>query len=291
MTVRLQAADARLLVEPADGGRLTSLTVGESELFARGDAPAAMQVGCFVMAPYAGRVRHGLLPRPTGGSSAATGEADPADDLALPLSLPPHAAHGLVLDRPWEVLEQPGDHTVALRCDFDERWPFGGWVEHRLTLAPGALSMTLSAYAEAEAFPASLGWHPWFARRLHPHDDDDALVQLGLTAEAMLARDHEGITTPERVPIPPPPWDDCFVDVAWPVRLRWPGRLRLEVDAGAGITCAVVFTHQPTAVCVEPQTAPPDAVRSDPVLVRADRPLHATTTWRWASDVDAEPAG
>ena len=67
--------------------------------------------------------------------------------------------------------------------------------------------------------------------------------------------------------------------------LRWPDLLELEIDATAGVW--VVFDERADGVCVEPQTAPPDAVNVarvqgiDPPTVVPGRPLTATMRWRW----------
>jgi aldose 1-epimerase len=42
-----------------------------------------------------------------------------------------------------------------------------------------------------------------------------------------------------------------------------------------------VFDEPEHAICVEPQTGPPDAFTLDPVVVRPGEPLVATATWSW----------
>jgi aldose 1-epimerase len=96
----------------------------------------------------------------------------------------------------------------------------------------------------------------------------------------MLERDDEGIATSRRVTPPDGPWDDCFGDVAQPVRLNWPGVLTLDIEASCDYF--VVYDEPEHALCIEPQTAPPDTLNHDPVRVVPGQPLVATTTWRWA---------
>jgi galactose mutarotase-like enzyme len=66
------------------------------------------------------------------------------------------------------------------------------------------------------------------------------------------------------------------------VIVTWPGTLRLEIDA----TCEylVVFDERSHAVCVEPQTAPPDALNTAPAVVEPGVPLVAETTWTWQEE-------
>jgi aldose 1-epimerase len=217
--------------------------------------------GSFVMAPYAGRIRHGRFTYRD-------------QQVTLPLSLPPHGAHGLVLDRRWTLLERD-DTTATLACDLDERWPFGGRVVHRLELSPLALTQTLTVEADRSPFPASIGWHPWFARYL----GHASPARVGLNAGAMLVRDSEYITTRRRIPPIPGPWDDCFTNVDWPVTITWPGVLQLDISADTPYV--VVFDEGEVAVCVEPQTDAPDALNRGTTEVRPGQPLRATTEWRW----------
>ena len=107
----------------------------------------------------------------------------------------------------------------------------------------------------------------------------------------MYLRDAAGITTTERVSPPPPgPWDDCFTDLRRPPVLRWPGFLELTIESDC--PAWVVYTEPEDALCVEPQTAPPDALNTGPTVVEPGRPLIAEMTWRWRSLAlsDRQPA-
>jgi aldose 1-epimerase len=133
--------------------------------------------------------------------------------------------------------------------------------------------MTLEA---DEPMPALIGWHPWFRRVLEP---GDAPLRLEFAADAMLVRDAEGIPSGERVAPPPGPWDDAFTGVHGDPTIEWPGRLRLSLSS----TCPwwVVYTVPEHAVCVEPQSGPPDAINASPEVVEPGAPLTHTMRWRW----------
>jgi aldose 1-epimerase len=73
----------------------------------------------------------------------------------------------------------------------------------------------------------------------------------------MLKRDAEGLPTGDFVPQPSEPWDDCFTDVTGVPSILWPGAARLTVESDS--PWWVVYTEDPEGVCIEPQTAPPDA--------------------------------
>src|SRR5262245_47189806 len=176
----LEADDVRATIRPEDGGRVASLVIGGHEVIVTGD-PDRMRWGSYPMAPFAGRIRHGRF-------------AFEGVEHALPLGMPPHAIHGVVWDRPWRV---EGPSTLSI--DLDERWPFRGRVTQRLALEPDAMRFELVLEAD-EPMPATIGWHPWFRRRLV---DGDPSVVVDLDADEMLVRDAEGIPTGERVAPPP----------------------------------------------------------------------------------------
>ena len=261
-TCHLRAGDVTAVVNPAAGGRLSEVTFRKYHLLAR-IGPIPWEWGCFVMAPYAGRVRHGVL--------TWQGRSH-----QLPVTSRPHAIHGLVLDRPWEVTDKT-ESSAALRCDLDERWPWRGHVAQHVALRPDGLDARIEVHSRDAEWPAWCGWHPWFQRTL----THGASVTVDVDARGILRRDAAGIATDAVVPVPPGRWDDCFVDVRWPVTLLWQGALRLEIRASTDY--AVVFTQRPTAVCVEPQTAPPDAVALDRFqLVSPGDPLVATMSWTFS---------
>lgn len=258
---RLTSGRAALEVDPADGGRWTSLRVDGLELLTGADVagvPAGVQRGCFVMAPYAGRLGDGRL-------------TFQGRTWQLPVDAPPHAIHGHVFDVPWEI-EAPGVLAVRLA----HPWPFAGTVRQELVLTDDGLDARVVLHAD-EPMPATLGFHPWFARRLARGGDVELLVE---PAE-QYATDEQALPTGELVTPTGGPYDDCFLGMAAPPRLVWPGALELTVASSDDHW--VVFDRLPHAVCVEPQTGPPDAValgRAD--VVPAGGTLSLQMQLRWS---------
>ena len=244
--LRLAAGDAVLTVSPGNGGRLAGLSVAGLELLGAG-APHLFGWGCFAMAPYAGRVRHGRLHR-----EGRTHQ--------LPVVFQGHAIHGVTVDRPWEVLDiDRSDASARLRCRFDGRWPWLGHAVQTVRLTGDRLDLTLEVHADDVPMPAWSGFHPWFARRLLARDGTPVgrPVRMDVPATGLLRPDGEGLPTEDVVPVGDGPWDATFAGVRWPATLTWDDALRLTVSADT--TWAVVFDERPEAVCVEPQTAPPNA--------------------------------
>ncbi len=253
----LEASGAAVTVCPDDGGRIGSVRVGDRELLVVDDPGGPVRWGCYPMAPWAGRIRRGRF-------------TFAGREHQLPLGMPPHAIHGVVYDRPWQVVD-----PTTIEIELDGRWPFRGRVEQRFALDEDGLAVTMTLDAD-EPMPGMVGWHPWFRRTLSPGGSP---VALAFEASQMLLRDAEGIPTGERVTPTAQPWDDAFTGVAVPPVLEWPGQLRLELSS----TCPwwVVYTEPQHAICVEPQSGPPDAPNGAPEIVVPGMPLVHEMRWRW----------
>lgn len=256
--LELTAPGVAAVVDLVAGGRVSSFIVDGRELLKTSDDDP-VRWGSFPMVPFAGRVRDAVL------------HVDGAE-LPLPPRMPPHAIHGTGLDRLWDVV---GEATIATELGPD--WPFRGRAVQRFELGPDHFTCRLELHAD-EPMPASIGWHPYFLRRL---DGVDAPVELDFEAGAIIVKDAAGIATDETAAPGPGPWDDCFLDVRRPPVVRWPGFLELTVESDC--PAWVVYTVPEDSICVEPQTAPPDAVNTHPTIVRPGEPLIAEMTWRWRS--------
>jgi aldose 1-epimerase len=229
--LELNAGDATAIVSPSDGGRVARLCVGGTELLVRGTgADHPMMWGSFPMAPYAGRVRNARFE-----FRGATVELEP--------SLAPHAIHGTAFTTAWDVLDDGPDHA-ELSCRLS--WPLGGMAHQHLQLTAGALVCVLTVVAGDRPLPAVLGWHPWFVRPAHD--------RLGFGA--MYERGSDGLPTGRTVSPSPRPWDDCFVDPVSPLVLDY-GHLLVTVSSDADHW--VVYDEPAHAICIEPQSGPPDA--------------------------------
>lgn len=271
--IRLHAGAASATVAPSRGGRLASLVVNGHELLVT-SSEGPYGWGAFPMVPYAGRIRHGEL--------QFRGRT-----YRLPITMPPHAIHGTLTGAMWDVEEMPSEQQVVLAASLAPPWPFRGRVTQRFRIEPGALHVSLELEAQ-EPMPAWMGWHPWFRRRVESAAGE---LELHVDPAVMYARDPEGIPTGAEVVPPPRPWDDVFGRLAAPPRLHWPRLLTVEVDSSCPYW--VIYDEQPHGLCVEPQTAPPDAgnwMPENEVLVTPGRPLVATMALCWEVDGAGSPA-
>ncbi|MET7452755.1 aldose 1-epimerase [Streptomyces sp. NPDC005574] len=255
--ITLTAGDAEVTVQPGNGGRIGGLRVGGVELLRQGE-----RFGCFPMVPWCGRTRDGRF-------------LDGGTLRQLPLNSPPHAIHGTARDGAWRTARVSADEAV-ITYDLVDPWPHPGRVTQVVTLTPDTLTLGMAVETYETSFPAQIGWHPWFNRTL----GDGEGARLDFTPAWQEERGDDHLPTGKRVEPRPGPWDDCFgmpdgVDVT----VTWPGRLELRVASRE--QWVVVYDEQEAAVCVEPQTGPPNGLNTLPRLVTAIDPLEAATTWSW----------
>ncbi|KUJ65727.1 aldose epimerase [Streptomyces albus subsp. albus] len=257
-SVRLTAGDAELTVLPDNGCRIGSLRVGGTELLRQGAA-----FGSFPMVPWCGRVELGVF-------------RDGAERHQLPVNAPPHAIHGTGRDTAWRTAHAEAA-SASFTYDLAEPWPYPGRVTQVFELAPDALTLSMGVETIDDSFPAQAGWHPWFLRNLGRGGED---VRIDFSADWQEERGEDHLPTGRRIAPLPGPWDDCFgMSDGVDVTLTWPGELELKVTSRS--EWVVIYDHQPEAVCVEPQSGPPNGLNTLPRLVTPIDPLEISTTWRW----------
>ncbi|MFF8309588.1 aldose epimerase family protein [Streptomyces lydicus] len=261
--VRLAAGAAEVTVQPDNGCRIGSLRVAGTELLRQG-----AKYGCFPMVPWCGRIDHGQFRN--GGRLHR-----------MPVNAAPHAIHGTGRNLAWRTVRTSATQA-AFTYDLSDPaapWPYPGRVTQLVELAEdgSSLTLTMGVEAAADSFPAQAGWHPWFRR--NPFGDG-ADVRLDFAPEWQEERGDDHLPTGRRMLPKPGPWDDCFgmprgVDAT----LTWPGRLELRVTSRA--EWVVVYDEQEAAVCVEPQSGPPNGLNTAPRLVTPIDPLEISMTWSW----------
>jgi aldose 1-epimerase len=267
--IRLDAGDAAAVIEPAAGGRVTSLVVDGHELLVQQGADV-FHWGSFPMAPWVGRLRNGRL------------EFDGRVE-HLPVNAPPHALHGLVTDRPWTITAT-GERSVELAVelgdpsDAADPWPWPCRVTQSVVLAEDRMEFRLAVHAQ-EPMPADIGWHPWFVRELStPQGMVEA--ELEVRGGRVYLNDADGLPSGQMGPPPPRPWDYCFLGLSEPPTVRWAGLLELTVDSDCDHW--VFYDMEPAGLCAEPWTGPPNSLNgSTPNVVTPSQPLEATMSWAW----------
>jgi aldose 1-epimerase len=243
-----------VVIAPSEGGRLAQMTaVGVDLLIDRERLPDTsdpLAWGSYPMVPWAGRIRRGRF-------------EFRHRSYQLQINLGDHAIHGVGLVSRWDVARHhPGVVELTLDLPRDDRWPFGGIAHQSFSVSGDAVRLEMSATATDDAFPVSLGWHPW-------HRKPD---RLDFRPVAMYRRDDDGMAVDELVDVPPGPWDDCFVNHE-PIGLEIDG---CTVELTSNCTDWVVYDMPAHATCVEPQTGPPDAFNIRPTVLE---PGETLTAW------------
>jgi len=248
--VELRAGPNRVALDPRRGGRVSSWTIDGEELLVGppDDADTSIHWGCFVMAPWPGRL--------AGGRFEWRGR-----EVLLRRTHGRHAIHGLTWNRPWFVESATAtEATLAIELPRDE-WPMAGRVRQRATVTPTALRLEAEIEAGAEPMPAALGWHPWFLRRGDPRLRIDAaayqltsgMVPTGKSAPVSGRTDLRGGPRLGSRRL-----DLAYLDARSPAVITWPD-LELTISFEPAPAPLVVYTP-PESFCVEPLTAPPNAL-------------------------------
>jgi aldose 1-epimerase len=267
--IRLEAGSSSAIVDPAAGGRVTSLVVDGSELLVQHGADV-FHWGSFPMAPWVGRLRNGRF--------EFDGRAQ-----QLPVNAHPHALHGLVTDRPWTVTatdERYVDLAVELghSTDPSDPWPWPCRVTQSVVLEEDRMDFRLAIHAQLP-MPADIGWHPWFVREL-PTPDGTVEAELQVHGGRVYLNGADGLPSGQMGQPPARPWDYCFIELAEPPTVRWAGLLELRVESDCDHW--VFYDKEPAGLCAEPWTGPPNSLNgSAPTVVSPSQPLEATMSWVW----------
>ena len=228
-------AEFQLAIDLDAGARIASLKWKDLEF----TVPFRGQVhtyGWYAMVPWAGRIKDGLITSPTAG------------EFQLPTFLdPPNALHGFGVTSSWQEIG-PGRSLLHLPK------PYGGaTVEQTIEVLDDAIRWSLEYDPGDCELPAWMGFHPWFVRDL----DRGGSAEIEFSAAKMLQRDSDGLPDGKIVSPTAQPWDDAFTEVRGTPSVVWEDVARISIESDA--PWWVVYTEDADGVCVEPQTAPPDA--------------------------------
>lgn len=228
-------AEFQIAIDLDQGGRIASLKWRDLE-FAIPFRGEIHTWGWYPMAPWAGRIRNGIIQNSSG------------KEFQLPVTIdPPHALHGFGFTSSWQEIG-PGRSLLHLPA------PYGGaTVEQRIEVLDDAVRWSLEYEPGNCDLPAWLGIHPWFPRDL----GRGGSAEVEFAAESMLERDSEGLPSGKIVSPSKQPWDDAFTQIRGVPAVVWEDVARIDIECDA--PWWVLYTEDADGVCIEPQTAPPDA--------------------------------
>jgi aldose 1-epimerase len=273
--IELETGTAGLAIDAERGGRIASLSIGGRELLL--GPPSAddrsFRWGCFLMAPWPGRLAGGRF-------EWARRTID------LPRTHGRHAIHGLGWSREWRVLEQAASRAT-LELDLGEAgWPMGGAARETIELHEDRLVLTAEVRA-ADATPAGLGWHPWFQRRGGARvtlEADGILEVEGMLPTGRILPIAGKLDLRDGPELRRRRLDDVYVGVRSPIVVGWED---LELRISPGPNQPAVLVHTPrSSFCVEPMTAVPNAFNGPDVpKLQAGERLATTTVLSWAQRI------
>ncbi len=238
----------RCVVSPHLGGRLSSIVAfGRELLITKNNETNLQKWGCYPMAPWAGRVRNGVF-------------THNAKQHNLEINMPPHAIHGTVLDRPWETTST-SHSSVTMQIDLGSQWDFSGEVIQTISVKNNMIDFKLILTTNDATMPGQVGWHPWFARP----------CTFTTKFKKMYVRDQSGIPSGELIAPTAGPFDDCFTDSQQAPVIKFDNNLRLEIQSDC--THWVVYDEPQHAICIEPQSGPPDGFNLEPQIITPKTPL------------------
>ena len=263
--ITLSVADVDLTLDPARGGRALSWRAAGHELLHRhGDDP--VEYGMYPMAPWAGRLRGNEVLGPDGPH-------------ALPESYDRWALHGTVLGRPMDIVhrvDEKENQEVVLTSSHHPEWPWPLTVRVTWSLTPDRLATDIELLSAVDGAPVVVGWHPWFRRTV-----SGVAGEWWLDAPRLLRRGADGLPEELLPAMTDGPFDDAFLVPSGRAALTWPGLLRLDVSTEG--SWFVVYDERSEAICLEPQSGPPDGLVDHPWhsadRLVADEPRRWRTTW------------
>ena len=217
------------------GGRISSIKWKDLE-FALPYRENPMNWGWFAMVPWAGRIDKGVIKNAEGVEFNLPTHWDP-----------PHAEHGFGFVSIWES-------TSSNSSRLDMPAPYApAYAEQTIELLDDTMTWTLNYFANGCTLPAWVGFHPWLPRRINDINECTLIFE----AEKMLRRGDDGLPNGDLVDVSPQPWDDAFFGVTNSPIVQWGNTAQLAITAS--VPWWVIYDEDPLAICVEPQTAPPDA--------------------------------
>lgn len=262
--VELAVPGHAVTLDIARDGRLVDWRIdGRPVIGAKSARP--VESGMYAMAPWAGRI----------ADNTVTAAGVP---IRMPATHDAWALHGTVLDRPCRLVSCDASQAV-LEQDLGGTWPWGGVLRVHWMVTGDALSCALELHADRDRFPAVIGLHPWFVRRV-----GDADLEWGIEGALMAERDSDYRLSGALLPAERPrgSYDDAFLSSRGRAFVEWPGRLRIDIMSSH--RWFVVYDQEPGFVCVEPQTGPPNGVNAGigggVSWVEPGRPLRLRTEWR-----------
>jgi aldose 1-epimerase len=227
--------DLGLVLDQDQGARIISLQWRDMEFVTpfNGDIKGW---GWYAMAPWAGRIKDGVIKDSKGMS------------YQLPTTYDhPNAIDGYGFHSSWQDL---GSGRQLL--EFPEPYKGATVIQH-FEILDDALRWSLEYEANGCDLPFSLGFNPWITRDIGKGDS----AVIDFKANKMLLRDSNYVPTGEYSPQSDGPWDESFTEVIGAPKITWPGAAVLSIESDASYWS--INDQNDESISIQPVTAPPSA--------------------------------
>ncbi|WP_298191234.1 aldose 1-epimerase [Novosphingobium sp.] len=257
MQLAIAAGDYRLVAAPARGGSILSFTWRGEPVMREAEGPDILDVGCFVMVPFANRIKDGRFVW-----------------RGRPMIIPPNLEgrdrlnpiHGYGWQAEWAVVETAPERLRFGHRHAGEGWPWPYRADLAYALDTGGLTarLTLTNTGD-EAMPAGLGFHPYFPRSattryigLHRGEWQTGRDPLPVALE----RRTTAIDWWEGSPVGTREVDTVYSGREGPLEILWPERaMALTITPSPALALTAVYAPAGTGwFCAEPMNHLTDAV-------------------------------
>ena len=249
-------------------------------------------VSSFIMAPWANRIKDGKFNSNKGKYDFSTNN---------PFKIK-HAIHGTVMFSEWK-LENHSEKEILIKTNLSDPWPYKGSVKFKISLLGKKIKNELTITNEdTDIMPFSLGWHPWFKRKLKKEDLNikfDAKYKWELVDSIPSSKKINSDEIPmflEGFTPQPGTLDDCYrINKGSPVYLKWP-EITLKINSSPECSHLMIYTpidQNSGLICVEPQTATINAFQlfedkvddTGVLFVNSNESKNIFTEWSWVNNV------
>jgi aldose 1-epimerase len=221
-----------IAIDLDQGARLASVQWRDMEfaLLFRGQS---YTWGWFAMAPFAGRIRDGVIRNSKGEAFQLPNNIDP-----------PHALIGLGASSSWADIGN-GAQYLELQSPFN-----GASVTQRFEILDDALRWSLDYEGAGCDLPVTLGFHPWIPRDIGKGGSAENIFK----AQKMFERGGDYLPFGQLISTTQPPWYDTFTEVIGALEIVWLGAVRLSMEFDSPYL--MIYSQDDEGICLEPVTAP-----------------------------------
>lgn len=259
--LKITSGPNQLSIDPDYGGRAVSWKISGVEVLApAGENPIVG--GWYLMAPWVGRLENNQI-------------SFNGNTYLQKTNFQHWAIHGTFPFQSCEIISIAED-SIALRQSSTSDWLEAADIDCVWKVTNKGVQTQATVTTQGRSFPASIGWHPWFRRKLEAGE----AAEYKLEAFEKFHVNHEMIIDGTTTDNFCGPFDDSFYVPSGKASIAWPGFYAIDIESSAKY---IHLYEARNSVCIEPETAPPNGVNLLELelaqLVTFDNPLHISVNW------------